>query len=131
MGVYDSIGGARMLRTAVDLFYRRVLADPALQGFFEGVDVERLSAHQRSFLAMALGGPDLYGGRELAEAHQGMVIGDAEFDAMSGHLVGVLRDLGVGGEELELAIERVEGFRDAVVASPLQDADQLASTGDA
>ncbi|GAA2033175.1 group 1 truncated hemoglobin [Catenulispora yoronensis] len=118
MGVYDSIGGARTLRTVVDVFYRRVLADPTLKGFFSDVDVERLAAHQRSFLAMALGGPDLYGGRHLAEAHEGLAIHEADFDAMSGHLVGVLRDLGVSGEELTQAIERIESFRDAVVEPP-------------
>ena len=117
MGVYDSIGGARALRTVVDVFYRRVLADPALQHYFKDVDVERLSAHQRSFLAMALGGPGLYSGRDLAEAHKGLAIDDADFDAMTGHLVGVLRDLGVTGEELTTAIERIESFRDAVVTS--------------
>jgi len=115
MDVYDSIGGPRALRTAVDVLYRRVLADPDLRDFFAGVDLERLAAHQRAFLAMALGGPDLYGGRRLAEAHSGLAIGEADFDAMSAHLVGVLRDLGVGGEALDLVIERVEGFRDAVV----------------
>lgn len=117
MGVYDSIGGARALRTVVDVFYRRVLADPALQNYFKDVDVDRLAAHQRSFLAMALGGPDLYSGRELSEAHEGLAIDDADFDAMSAHLVGVLRDLGVTGEELTIAIERIESFRDAVVAT--------------
>lgn len=115
MDVYGAIGGPRALRTVVDVFYRRVLADPALQPFFVDVDVERLSAHQRAFLATALGGPDLYGGRDLTEAHQGLTIGDGDFDAMSAHLVGVLRDLGLGGVELEAAIERIESFRDAVV----------------
>lgn len=117
MSLYDAIGGPRSVRTAVDVFYRRVLDDPALRGFFEDVDVSRLAAHQRSFLATALGGPDLYGGQGLAAAHAGLGIDDAAFDALSAHLIATLRDLGTEGTALTEAIERIEAFRDDVVGT--------------
>lgn len=56
MSIYDSIGGAESVRAAVEQFYTRVLADPALGHFFAGVDIDRLKSHQRSFIAAALGG---------------------------------------------------------------------------
>ena len=113
--LFDSIGGQRGLRTAVDVFYRRVLADPALMPFFAGIDVGRLSAHQRAFLATALGGPDLYGGRDLAVAHGGLRIDDAAFDGVADHLVGTLRDLGADAGVLRAVSERLESHRSAVV----------------
>ena len=45
------------------VLYRRVLADPELAPWFEGIDLDRLKAHQRSFLAAAFGGPRVFGGR--------------------------------------------------------------------
>jgi hemoglobin len=113
--LFDSIGGQRGLRTAVDVFYRRVLADPALMPFFKGIDVSRLATHQRAFLASALGGPDLYGGPGLAVAHHGLQIDDAAFDGVADHLVGTLRDLGADAEVLRAVSERLESHRSAVV----------------
>ena len=49
--LFEEIGDAATLRTAVNLFYRRVLADPGLAPWFAGVDMRRLRAHQLAFLA--------------------------------------------------------------------------------
>jgi hypothetical protein len=37
----------------VDEFYQRVVADPALERFFEGTSLQRLKAHQFNFMRMA------------------------------------------------------------------------------
>jgi hemoglobin len=54
--VYDEIGGADSVSAAVQHFYEKVLADPTLASYFEGIDVPKLKAHQRAFIAAALGG---------------------------------------------------------------------------
>ncbi len=95
MSIYDRIGGASAVRAAVDDFYARVLADPRLAPFFSGTDMNRLKAHQRSFIAAAIGGPEVFSGRDMASAHAGLGIADADFDAVVGHLVGTLSGLGV------------------------------------
>lgn len=71
MGVtlYDDIGGAPVVRAVLDAFYSRVLADATLSHYFLGVDLERHKRMQAGFFAAALGGPDTYTGRGLAEAH--------------------------------------------------------------
>jgi hemoglobin len=115
MSVHDSVGGPRMIRAAVDVLYRRLVADPGLMAYFDGVDVTRLAAHQRAFLTAALGGPDLYGGRDLATAHKGLRIDDAAFDGVAEHLMSALRDLGVDSGVLRVIADRVETFRDDVV----------------
>ena len=58
---------ADAIREAVDLFYERVLADPALSPLFAGIDMPHLRAHQRQFLLHILGGPDRYS----TQRHQG------------------------------------------------------------
>jgi hemoglobin len=100
MSIYDSIGGAEAVRAAVDDFYVRVLADPSLASFFSGTDLDRLKAHQRSFIAAALGGPEIFTGRDMASAHARLAISDADFDAVVSHLVDTLSGLGVPGETI-------------------------------
>jgi hemoglobin len=98
MGIYDTIGGAPAVSTAVDDFCQRVLADPQLAPFFAGIDLNRLKSHQRAFIAAAIGGSELYRGRDMAAAHAGMSISDDDFDAVLGHLVETLTGLGVPAE---------------------------------
>jgi hemoglobin len=69
MSLFDRFGGAPAITAAAELFYRQVLADPLLDPYFDGVDLDRQVAKQAAFLAMALGGPDLCTGRDLRTAH--------------------------------------------------------------
>lgn len=95
MGIYDEIGGSGAVAATVDDFYRRLLDDPSLAPYFAGVDLAHLKSHQRAFIAAALGGPELYAGRDMAAAHAGLDITDGAFDAVVAHLVQTLTSLGV------------------------------------
>jgi len=98
MALYDDIGGARVIRAALDAFYPRVLADATLSAFFLGVDIERLKRTQERYLAMALGGPSAYTGRSLADAHvrtRQRGANDDVFDHFVMVFARVLVDLGV------------------------------------
>lgn len=117
MGVYDEIGGAASVKAAVTVFYDRVLADPTVAPWFEGVDITRLKSHQRAFLAAALGGPELFSGRDLATAHAGRDITDEGFDTIIEHLTVSLHDLGVADDVVEQVRERVEPLRSDVVTA--------------
>src|SRR5687767_14385536 len=65
MTIYDDIGGAGRVAAVVDDFYERVLAFQQLARWFDGIDVRRLKAHQRAFIAATIGGPDGYTGRSM------------------------------------------------------------------
>jgi hemoglobin len=121
MSTYDSIGGAPAVRAAVDDFYARLLADRQLAAFFTGTDLQRLKAHQRAFIAAAIGGPEIFTGRELASAHAGLGIGDGDFDAVVGHLVGTLTALGVPENTIEQIGEALAPLRGAIVTAPRAD----------
>ena len=60
--IYERIGGEAAMDAAVDLFYRKVLADDRVNGFFEGIDMKDQAAKQKAFLTMATGGPNKYTG---------------------------------------------------------------------
>lgn len=96
--IYESIGGEPAMNAAVDLFYRKVLADPRISRFFDGVDMDRQAAAQKAFLTFALGGPNQYTGRDMRAAHARLVkmgLTDAHFDAVIENLGATLKELGV------------------------------------
>ena len=57
--------------------------------------MRRLKGHQRSFIAAAIGGPEIYGGRNMREAHARLDIDPSDFDRVVAHLVDTLAGLGV------------------------------------
>ena len=118
MSIYDSIGGAPAIRAAVDDFYARVLADGRLAPFFTGTDLHRLKAHQRAFIAAAVGGPEIFAGRDMASAHAGLGIGDGDFDAVVGHLAGTLTGLGVPEDMIRQIGGALAPLRDDIVTTP-------------
>jgi hemoglobin len=118
MSIYASIGGAPGVRAAVDDFYARVLADQRLAPFFAGTDLQRLKAHQRAFIAAAIGGPEVFSGRDMASAHAGLGIGDGDFDAVVGHLAGTLTGLGVPRDTIGQIAGALAPLRDDIVTTP-------------
>jgi hemoglobin len=121
MSIYDTIGRESAVRAAVDDFYARVLADSWLAPFFTGTDLQRLKAHQRAFIAAAIGGPEIYAGRDMASAHAALGIGDDDFDAVVGHLVGTLTALGVPEDTIGQIGQALAPLRGAIVTASRAD----------
>ncbi|WBB80794.1 group 1 truncated hemoglobin [Micromonospora sp. WMMD882] len=114
---YERIGGAASVKTAVDLFYDRVLADPELAGYFSGVDMARQRRHLALMLTVVLGGPNEYAGRGLAEAHQPLGITVAHYQRVGAHLVDTLTQLGVPADVLDHVGVVLAQVQDQVVAA--------------
>jgi hemoglobin len=115
--LYDAIGGRASLVAAVDVFYRRVLADPELSPFFPDGVGDRHRAYLITFLGEALGGPSRYRGRDMATAHRGLGIGNAHFDRVAGHLDATLDELGVPRHLTDRIIGVAATLRPAVVTA--------------
>ena len=108
--LYDRIGGAPAVKAAVNIFYAKVLADPTLAPFFDGVDVVKQVGKQRAFLVMAFGGPNTYSGADLLRGHAGLVVrglNDSHFDAVVGHLAETLAERFVNAERIAAILERL------------------------
>jgi hemoglobin len=111
--LYDQIGGEAALKAAVEIFYRKVLADKRINRFFAGVDMNWQNVKLKAFLTMALGGPNRYTGRDLRAGHAHLVrqgLNDAHVDAVIENLGATLKELGVP----EVLIGRVAGIADSV-----------------
>ena len=113
--VFEQIGGKPAVSAAVDGLYERLLADPVLAPYFAGTDMERQKRHMRAFMAVALGGADLYAGRDMHSAHAGLGVTHDAFDRVVGHLVDTLLSLGVPVEIIEAIGAKLEPLRDQIV----------------
>ena len=113
--LFDRIGGATVVEALVDEFYERVLDDPSLAPCFDGIDMARLRAHQRTFITAAVGGPDQYMGDPLGAAHSRLEISDAMFDRTIHHLGQTLVALGLDSDTVTQITLRINALRDDVV----------------
>ena len=119
MTIFAAIGGQPAVDAAVDDFYARLLADPTLAGYFADIDLATLKRHQRAFIAAAIGGPEIYAGRDMAAAHRGLDITNADFDAVVAHLVATLDGLGVPQPTIAAIGTKLGPLRtDIVTATP-------------
>ena len=116
--LFHKLGGRPAVEAVVGNFYERVLADPTLSPFFESTDMDKQRAHQIAFVGMAIGGPNEYQGRQMTEAHAGMGIQDAHFDAVAGYLKAALEWAGVEVEDVDTILGVVGGLRGDVVEVP-------------
>ncbi len=118
--LFASLGGAAVLRAAVDDFYDRVFADAELAPFFAASDRRRQRDHQFEFLAAALGGPNGYRGPSLRTAHRGRGITAAHFARVAGHLQAALSAVGVPDDVVRAIVATAARLQPEIVDAPGQ-----------
>ena len=116
--LFENIGGEAAVDAAVDIFYRKVLADDRISHFFDDVDMEEQIAKQKSFLTMAFGGPVNYSGLNMKEGHKHLVargLNDSHVDAVIELLGGTLKELNVSAEYISQVAGIAESVRGQVL----------------
>jgi len=116
--LFEKIGGEAAVNAAVDIFYRKVLADDRINKFFEGVDMDAQAAKQKSFLTVAFGGPNNYSGKDMRDGHAHLVakgLNDSHFDAVMENLGATMQELNVPGELISEAAAIAESTRNDVL----------------
>lgn len=116
--LYDKIGGEAAVNAAVDIFYRKVLADDRISRFFDGVDMDRQAAKQKAFLTMAFGGPNHYTGEDMRRGHAHLVakgLDDSHFDAVMENIAATLTELNVPSDLIAQAAAIAESTRNDVL----------------
>jgi hemoglobin len=122
--LYEKIGGEPAIHAAVEIFYKKVLADKRISYFFDHIDMKRQAEKQRAFLTFALGGTRQYNGRNMKAAHTKAVkegLSDVHFDAVLENLALTLKELEVPEELIQEAAQIVETTREDVLGrSPVK-----------
>ncbi|GFR41599.1 hypothetical protein Agub_g2323 [Astrephomene gubernaculifera] len=97
--LHTKLGGAPAVAATVDVFYKKVMGDPDLAPFFQGVDMVTLIAKQNRFLSYAFGATTNYNVKDIVMGHAHLIINRGlnltHFDKVAGHFVDSLKEMGV------------------------------------
>ena len=113
--LYQKIGGKAAINAAVDLFYKKVLADERVNHFFEDVNMKRQHNKQKAFLSAALGGPEPWKGKDMRKAHASLDLDESHFGAIAENLQKTLEELKVKKELIDQVMAVVASTKDEVL----------------
>jgi hemoglobin len=113
--LFTRLGGLDAIRSVVDTFHTRIMSDDRINAFFRGVDDAVLRRLLTEQICQATGGPCVYSGRSMPEAHRGMNLTDAHFNALVEDLVYALDAHRVPAAEKNELLTALGGLRGQIV----------------
>lgn len=119
--LYERLGGSYPIAMVVDEFIDRLLvndtlnANPAIDAARKRVPSAGLKYHVTSFVIQATGGPEVYIGRGMEEAHAHLDITETEWRAMVAELRAVLYAFHVPEAEQQELIDLVATLKGDIV----------------
>ena len=113
--IYARLGGQPAINAAVELFYKKILADKSVNHFFDGINMVKQKAKQKQFLSAAFGGPVPYTGKDLRKAHRNLDLKESDFNAIAGHLQATLKELKIPGKLIAEVMAVAASTKDAVL----------------
>lgn len=118
MSLFNDLGGAAALDAVVDSFYKKVLADDRVNGFFAGTDMAQQARKQKAFLTFAFGGPNKYTGKNMKDGHAHLVargLNDSHVDAIIELVGATLKEFNVPDEKINEVASIAESVRNDVL----------------
>lgn len=115
--LFERLRGQDGISQVVQDFYTRVLHDPQLTHYFEGIAMWRLQRHMVAFLVQATGGPAAYDGRDMAAAHAALNVTARDFDRVARHLVETLTDFGMASGDVDEVVAAIGPLKKHIVTA--------------
>jgi hemoglobin len=120
--LYERLGGEPAITRVVDDLIVLVVADPNIRPIhkkhFMAEDVAALKKKLVDQIGEATGGPQKYMGKNMKDAHKGMQITDADFDALAADVAKALDQNKVGKAEKDELLGMLASMRADVVEAP-------------
>jgi len=113
--LYDRLGGKPAITAVVDDFIGNVAGDTRINKRFATADIPRLKTMLVNQICQASGGPCTYTGASMKDAHKGMKITDAEFNALVEDLVKSLDKFKVPAQEKGELLTALGGMKGDIV----------------
>ncbi len=137
--LWDRLGGEPAVKAVVHDFVALAATDPKVD-FFRGgkytVDAAGVANLEKllvELISAVSGGPLKYTGRDMKSSHAGMAITNAQFDALAGDLIAVLKKYKVPQKEMDELVGAVASTRKDIVEAgrptPPAPSMPVASTG--
>ena len=97
--LYQRLGGMEAITAVVDDFVGNVARDRRINRFFAKTDIPRLKRLLVAQICAGSGGPCVYRGRSMKDAHRGLGIRNRHFNALVQDLVKSLNKFNVPARE--------------------------------
>ena len=97
--LYDRLGGQTAIVAVIDDFVANVAADKRINARFANTNIPHLKQMLVEQVCQATGGPCTYTGKSMRDAHKGMKVTDADFNALVEDLTKSLDKFKVGEKE--------------------------------
>ena len=113
--LYDRLGGKDAIKAVIHQFVGNVGADKRINKFFAKTDIPKLEILLTDQVCEATGGPCKYTGKSMKEAHKGMKITDADFNALVDDLTKALDKFKVPAKEKGELLGALGGLKPDIV----------------
>jgi hemoglobin len=119
--LYERLGGKDAVASIVDSFLSNVTADKRVSKLFAkttGPKLDHLKEMLSAQLCNASGGGCDYTGKSMKDAHAGMKITDAQFDAIIQDFTLALEEKQVAKDAEKEMLDKLTAMHDDIVAAP-------------
>jgi hemoglobin len=113
---FAAMGGKDGLQKIAALGMDNVLADPRIKDKFVGANIPRLKLLLGTQFCALLEGGCTYGGKDMAAAHQGMNLRDADFNALAEDFRNAMIDLGVPNRAQNVLLAKLAPMEKPITA---------------
>ena len=116
--LYERLGGYDAITAVVDDLLPRLRADPQLGRFWAHRGDDGLKREKQlliDFLCASAGGPMYYRGRDMVATHQGMRIGESDWNVFLGHAAATLAKFRVPEAEQRDVVAFVQSLKKEIV----------------
>lgn len=113
--LFERLGGQPAINAVVHEFVLTTKADDRINHLFMNVDAAKLEAAMDDHVCSITGGGCTYKGKSMTEAHTGMKLTQAHFDAFMDDLQKVLAKLNVPKRETDEVLGAFRGLQPEVV----------------
>jgi hemoglobin len=125
--LYERLGGVYGIAGAVDVLVDRLYENdaanenPAVQEFHDNYGKAGFRYLVTAWSITYSGGPDVYPGRSMEDAHDDLEVTPRGFDVVRTEIKNTLYDVGVPHEEMSEFMDIIDMFRDDIVADEHED----------
>ena len=118
--LYTRLGGYDVLASVVDEFLQTLSTDPKMARFSAGMNLERRKRNRQltlDYLCAATGGPSLYLGQDMKNAHAGLEISASDWQIAMDHVERALLKFKVPETESRELLALIDGLAGEIVES--------------